>query len=72
MSKDKLSAWAAETSVPAGMHIIICIALRYNKPIKITKVFFLLCYFNKTRALVLFLGFRYFDLQNIYKDFEFV
>ena len=53
------------------MHIL-CIALRYNKPknFQITKVFFLLCYFNKTRALVLFLGFPYFELQNIYKRFR--
>ena len=30
--------------------------------LKITKVSHLLCFFNKTRASVLFLGFRYFEL----------
>jgi len=36
---------------------------------KKTKVFFLLCYFNKT-ALGLFLGFPYFELRNIYRRFR--
>ena len=30
----------------------------------------LLCYFNKTRASVLFLRFPYFELRNIYKQFR--
>ena len=33
MSNNYLSEWAANTIVPAGMHIL-CIALRYNKPNK--------------------------------------
>ena len=37
---------------------------------KITKVFFLLRYFNKTRISVLFLRFPYFELRNIYKRFR--
>ena len=59
------------------MHIL-CIALRYNKP-NITKVFFLLLYFNsfyyffnKTRALVLFLRFPYLNYKIFINDFEFV
>ena len=48
----------------------LCIALRYNKPNKLTKVFFLLRYFNKTRVSVLFLRFPYFELRNIYKRFR--
>ena len=56
----------ADTIAPAGMHIL-CIALRYNKPNKLTKVSYLLCFFDKTRASVLFLGFQYLELQNIYK-----
>ena len=34
---------------------------------KITKAIYLLRFFNKTNASVLFLEFRYFELQNIYK-----
>ena len=37
---------------------------------KITKLFFLLCYFNRTSASVLFLGYRYFELRNNYKQFR--
>ena len=50
------------------MHIL-CIALRYDKQNKPEnhKTSYLLCFFNETSALVLFLGFRYFELQNIYK-----
>ena len=49
------------------MHIL-CIAMRYNKPNKtITKAIYLLHFFNKTSASVLFLEFQYFELQNIYK-----
>ena len=44
------------------MHIL-CIALRCNK----LENHYLLCSFNKTSASVLFLGFRYFELQNMYK-----
>ena len=45
--------------------------MRYNKPnncLKITKVSYLLRFFNKTSASVLFLEFRYFELRNIYKN----
>ena len=56
---------AVDTIVPAGMHIL-CIALRYIKPNK-SENNYLLRFFNKTKASVLFLGFRYFELQNIYK-----
>ena len=35
--------------------------------LKITKV---LRFFNKTRALVLSLGFQYSELQNIYNEFQ--
>ena len=52
--------WVANTIAPAGMHLL-CIALRFNKP-SITKVSY---FFNKNRASVLFLGFQYFELQNI-------
>ena len=40
-----------------------------NKPnqLLIPKVSFLLRFFYKTRASVLYLGFRYFELRNIYK-----
>ena len=34
---------------------------------KITKAFYLICFFNKTGASVSFLEFRYFELRNIYK-----
>ena len=51
------------------MHIL-CIALRYNKPNK-TKVSYLVGFFSKTRALVLALGFRYFELRNINEFQEF-
>ena len=54
------------------MHCL-CITLRYfNKPNKPenNKVSFLLHFFNKTRALILSIGFRYFELQNIYKKFQ--
>ena len=55
-----------DTIAPAGMYIL-CIALRYNKPNKseIINVSYLLCFFNKTRASVLFLGFPYFELRDI-------
>ena len=33
-----------------------------------TKVSYLLCYFNKTRASGLCLGFQYFELRNIYEQ----
>ena len=48
------------------MHII-CIAqdIISKTNFKITKVFFLLRYFNKTRVLVLLLRFPYFKLRNI-------
>ena len=36
--------------------------------LKITEVSYLLRSFNKISASVLFLGFRYFELQNIYKQ----
>ena len=60
--------WAAGAIAPAGMHIQ-CIALRYNKPSKLEnhKASYLLRFFNKTCASVLFLEFRYFELRNIYK-----
>ena len=62
--------WAADTIAPAGMHIL-CIAheIINQTNFKITKVFFILRYFNKTRASVLFLGFPYLELGNIYKQF---
>ena len=43
--------------------------MRYNKPNKLDnhKIIYLLRFFNKTNASVLFLEFRYFELQNIYK-----
>ena len=59
----------ADTIAPAGMHILHR-ALRYNKPnnlFKTTEVFLLLRFFNKTRTLLLFLGFQYLELQNNYK-----
>ena len=43
---------------------ILCIALRYNKPNKPENHNF----FNKISASVLSLGFRYFELRNIYKQ----
>ena len=53
-----VSAWAANAIAPASMHIL-CIALRYNSQtsLKITKVSYLLRFFNKARASVLSLGF---------------
>ena len=48
------------------MHYL-CIAMRYNKPNK-TKAIYLLRFFNKTSASVLFMEFRYFELRNIYKQ----
>ena len=44
--------------------------MRYNKPNKLENHksnLFLLRFFNKTSASVLFLEFRYFELRNIYK-----
>ena len=35
--------------------------------LKITKANYLLCFFNKTSASVLFLEFRYFEIGNVYK-----
>ena len=58
----------ADTIVLAGMHILFIALSQTN--FKITKVFFLLRYFNKTRVSVLFLRFPYFELQNIYKRFR--
>ena len=55
ISSNQLSGWAADTIAPAGMHIL-CILLRYNKPNK-HENHNLLHFYNKTRALVLFLGF---------------
>ena len=55
----------ADTIAPAGMHIL-CIAMRQTS-LKITKAIYLLRFFNKTSASVLFLEFRYFELRNIYK-----
>ena len=53
---------------PAGLHIL-CIAVRYNKPNKPEKYpIYYACFFNKTRASVLFLGFCYFELKDIYKQ----
>ena len=49
---------------PILLHLLVCIALRINKP-SITKVSYLLHFFNKNRALVLFLGFQYFNYKNI-------
>ena len=68
-SNDLLSVWVADAIAPAYMHIL-CIALRYNKPNKLEnyKSILFVTLFNKTRALVLFLGFQYFELQNIYID----
>ena len=37
---------------------------------KITQASYLLRFLNKTRALVLSLGFRYFELRNIYNEFR--
>ena len=62
----------ANAIVPASMHIL-CIALRYlisQTSLRITKVSYLLRFFNKTRALVLSLGFHYFELRNIYNEFQ--
>ena len=64
----QLSAWVANVIAPASTHTLY-IALRYNKPNKL-KVSYLLCFFNKTRALVLSLRFRYFELRNIYNEFQ--
>ena len=58
-SNNLLSAWEADTISPTGMHIL-CIALS-QKSLKITKVSYLLHFFNKSRALVLFL----FELSNV-------
>ena len=51
---------------PMLLHLLVCIAMRYNsqKSLKITKAIYLLRFFNKTSASVLFLEFRYFKLQN--------
>ena len=38
--------------------------------VKITKASYILRFFNKTRALGLSLGFSYFELQNIYNEFQ--
>ena len=42
---------------------ILCIALRYNKPNQPRNIHF----FNKTSTSILSLGFKYFELQGIYK-----
>ena len=62
--------WAANTIPPASMQIL-CIAIRYNKPSKSENCKSIL-FFNKTRALVLFLGFQYFELQKFQflKEFQ--
>ena len=52
------------------LQLLVCIFYVLAKPNKLSKIFFLLCYFNKTRASVLLLGFRYFELRNIYKRFR--
>ena len=57
--------------LPTLLHLlvcILCIALKYNNPksLKITKVSYLLHFFTKTRAL----GFRYFELQNIFNELK--
>ena len=54
----------ADAIAPASMHIL-CIALRYNKP----NITYFLHFFNKTRASVLSLGFRYL-LRNIHKRIQ--
>ena len=54
------------------LHLLVCIfyALQWDiisqTSLKITKASYLLRFFNKTSASVLFLEFRYFELQNIY------
>ena len=62
---------AADAIAPAGMHIL-CIAMRYIKPNKLENhksiLQYLLRFFDKSSASVLFLEFRYFELRNIYKQ----
>ena len=58
-----IQMWVADIIAPAGTHIL-CIALS-QKNLKITKVSYV--FINKTRSSVLFLGFQYFELRNIYK-----
>ena len=38
--------------------------------LKITEVSYMLHSFNKTRASILNLGFQYFELRNIYNEFQ--
>ena len=57
--------WVANTITPANMQILYIIS---QTSLKIT-VSYLLLFFNKTR-LVLSLGFWYFELRNIYNEFQ--
>ena len=61
---------------PILLYLLVCVFYVLHWDIisqtnfKITKVFFLLRYFNKTRVSVLFLRFPYFELRNIYRRFR--
>ena len=63
---------------PILLHLLVCIFYVLHWDIisqtnfKITKVFLLLLYFNKTRALVLFLRFPYLNYKTFINDFKFV